>query len=92
MPGGHFDFNCFRISEFADDLKSEIGINDSLDTEYGFTYGKGYSPETISRLNVAQQIIETAGKLAKEIEWLYSNDIGEETFQTATDKIFGGVA
>ena len=28
----------------------------------------------------SQRVIELAGKLAHEIEWLYSGDISEETF------------
>lgn len=88
MSGGHFNYNCFNISRFADDLKEEIQNNNIKDD---FGYSCDYSPETIARLNVIQQIIESAGKLAYAIERLYSGDYGEETFADEVDKILGGV-
>ena len=88
MSGGHFDYNCYNISRFAEDLKEDIAINNVKD-EYGYSYD--YLPETITRLNVIQQIIESAGKLAYAAEWLYSGDYGEETFADDVDKILGGV-
>ena len=91
MSGGHFDYGCFRVSQFADELKHEIEINgDETTDEYGGRRGCGFEKETISRLVVAQQIIETAGKLAREIEWLYSGDHGEESFNNLVDKILAG--
>ena len=92
MSGGHFDYGCFRISQFADELKHEIEINDDeTKDEFGDSRGYGFEKETISRLATAQQIIETAGKLAREIEWLYSGDHGEESFNKLADKILAGV-
>ena len=80
MSGGHFDYGCFRVSQFADELKHEIELNDD-----------GFEKGTISRLVTAQQIIETAGKLAREIEWLYSGDNGEDSFNELVDKILAGI-
>ncbi len=92
MSGGHFDYVCFRISQFAGELKHEIDINNDVTQDhYGDPIGAGLGPETITRLVVAQQIIETAGKLAREVEWLYSGDHGDESFCKLVDKIFGDV-
>ena len=88
MSGGHFNYNCFNVSRFADDLREEIQNNNVKD-EYGDS--NDYSPETITRLSVIQQIIKSAGKLAYAVEWLYSGDYGEETFAEEVDKILGGV-
>ena len=88
MSGGHFDYKCFSISQFAEELKEEIQNNNVKD-EYGFAHD--FEPETIARLNVIQQMIELAGKLAREVEWLYSGDHGDETFCELIDKILGGV-
>jgi hypothetical protein len=88
MSGGHFDYGCFRISQFAYELKHEIEINgDEAKDEFGDNIGYGFGKETMARLMTAQQIIETAGKLAREIEWLYSGDHGEESFNRLVDKI-----
>lgn len=78
MSGGHFDYNCFRISQFADELKVEIEDNHTEDEDWG--YAPHYADETIELLEVSHNIIEMAGKIAKEVEWLYSGDTGEEDF------------
>ena len=89
MSGGHFEYNCFSISQFADDLQHEIDINDSdEDDGYGGTIGPQYSDYTIERLVKARKIISFAGKLAREIEWLYSGDHGEESFRRLFDEIW----
>ena len=80
MSGGAFDYNCFRISDFADDLLFKIKRNFDDD-------GQNFLPNTISLISTTQQKINTAAKLAKEIEWLYSGDIGEETFSESVKKI-----
>lgn len=77
MSGGAFDYNCFKISQFAEELKNKIDEND-VEDEYG--YVNHFNKETIEKLNQCQRIIELAGQLAHDIEWLYSGDIGEDTF------------
>jgi len=88
MSGGHFDYKCFIISQFAEELQHAIEINsdDSLG-EYGTPIGACFSDGTLFRLKRAQQIIDTAGNLAKEIEWLYSGDHGDDSFNKLFDKI-----
>lgn len=75
MSGGAFDFDCFRISNFADELQVKI-YNNQKAAEYGDRYS--FSDETILLLQTAQRIISKAGKLAHEIELLYSGDIDED--------------
>ena len=88
MSGGHYNYGCFRISQFADELARDIRTND-VDTQlpYGGTVGFHHPPETLYRLRRAEQIIRVAADLAKEAEWLYSGDTGPENFNTAFDKI-----
>ena len=70
MSGGHFDYDCFRISEFAMRLQHEIDINHVDDSDH--RYAEHFSNETITTLKKCQVIIEKAGKLAHEVEWLSS--------------------
>lgn len=92
MSGGHFEYKYYQIQEFAEELKKEIEMNDDkTEDEFGDRIGRGYRKETIDRLKKAQRIIETAGKLAREIEWLYSDDHSEETFNELADEIFKNV-
>jgi len=92
MSGGFFDYNCFKISQFADELEHEIDTNDdtSLD-EFGGTIGNGYSEVTLNQLKEAHEIIELAGKLAREVEWLYSGDHGEESFRRVAKTKMGNL-
>jgi len=84
MSGGSFGYKGSQIKMFADFLQERIENNRNLD-ENG--WGDNMSPTTLSLLSTAQQIIHTAALLAKEIEWLYSDDIGEEDFSEAVGKI-----
>lgn len=76
MSGGHFDYDCFVISHFADELDREIRNNHEENGD--FPYAPHFSDETIEILKQCHTIIESAGELAKEIEWLYSGDTGEK--------------
>ena len=84
MSGGSFDYNCFLISDFATKLRRKIK-NNNKPNEYGDSYGM--SSNTLSLLTKSQRIIKTAALLAYQIEWLYSDDIGEEEFAEMFEKI-----
>ncbi len=88
MSGGHFEYNCFRISQFADDLLHEIQINKSKKrNEWDEVTACNFNENTIQILKECHLIIETAGKLAREIEYLYSDDHGEESFMEIVEPI-----
>lgn len=70
MSGGSFDYKCFVIREFAEELKEKIECN-----EESF-----YSPLIMDVLKECQKSIEMAAELAHHVEWLYSGDHGEESF------------
>jgi len=69
MSGGAFDYDCFRVSSFAEELKNKLDENEIMFLE-----------ETEKLLRDIQRMLEVAGAVAKEVEWLYSGDTGEETF------------
>jgi len=82
MSGGKFNYKCFQISDFANSLQHEIDINNAewdgtTDEEHE---GQHLSKEVLAVVQQAQRTIEYAAKLAREIEWLYSGDHGEESF------------
>lgn len=89
MSGGHFDYGCFRISQFAEELRHELDLNDCTEkNSYGDEIGQHFESETIDNLKRSLEIIELAGKLAYEIEWLYSGDHGEDSFNKIIKNIF----
>ena len=62
MSGGSFDYGCFRISQFADELKQMIESNNRKD-EFG--YAQNFNSKTIELLSTSQKIIATtASELA----------------------------
>jgi hypothetical protein len=88
MSGGHFNYNCFRISDFADELQHEIATNDDeTEDDFGCTRGNQYDEKTIANLKAAHAIIKKAGELAREVEWLYSGDHGEDSFNKLMDEM-----
>lgn len=86
MSGGHFDYKNYIISQFADELKYAINDNKTKDSETG----TNYSNKTILILKKCHKIIETAGKLANAIDYLYSGDSSEDSFKEEIIPILNG--
>ena len=92
MSGGHFYANCDSISEFAEELQSEIELNDNKDPdECGDFVGANYVEETVDILKDIREKIYTAGKLAKEVDKLYAENHNEDTFRKLASEIMDGL-
>lgn len=90
MSGGYFDYQQYKISQIADDIEIVIAHNDSdLRDEYGDKVGRGYSPEVIQRFQEAVLVLRTAQIYAQRIDWLLSDDDGEESFIMRLDEELG---
>ena len=79
MSGGHFDYNSNNISDFSRDLQNEIENNNkplSVDGD-----ARDYRTSTITLLKKCRRLIQLSAEVSHEIEWLYSDDISEETAQ-----------
>ena len=85
--GGAFDYDCFKISQFAEELQNKIDENSKKAEHESLFSSAKISEDTLDLLQIAQKAIEYAGKLAHEIEWFYSGDIGEETLAKRIAKI-----
>lgn len=81
MSGGSFDYVYRRVIEFADKLDELIKGSQLL--------GEGYkwSPEVTARLQQILNLAEETAAYMKETEWLFSGDIGEETFLKNVNEI-----
>lgn len=81
MSGGSFGHDSFKISLFAEDLQNRIDENDKKnDNDSLFSSAK--VPEDLLKLiQESQKVIDLAGKLAHDIEWFYSGDIGEDILE-----------
>lgn len=87
MSGGHFDYNQHRITEIADEIQRLIDSNDDQSlNEWGEPRGRGYTNETIEQFENAVQVLQIAHVFAQRIDWLISDDDGEETFHQRLEK------
>ena len=81
MSGGYFDYQQYQINHIADAIERVIETNnDSTPNEYGETYGRFYSEETIERFREAVALRRKGAIYAQRIDWLLSDDDGEESF------------
>ena len=82
MSGGHFDNTYLGIAQMVGDLGEEIDRNgDGLEDEYGDLVSTNFDPATIALLIRAHSVLYRAAQIAKDVEYLYSGDHGEEVFR-----------
>ena len=84
MSGGSFDYAYRRMMDFADDLRNKLAEQGQVVD--GWEVGT-WKPQVAVKLEEIAHIVDYAAKLAKEAEWLYSGDTGEETFMARVGKI-----
>jgi hypothetical protein len=81
MSGGFFQYNQYRIDQIAEAVEQVIEDNDSKELDqWGCTRGRGYSPETIERFKDGLRALRIAYVYAQRMDWLLSDDDGEESF------------
>lgn len=78
MSGGHFDYQQYKINDIASEIERCIETNDKEDR---FGYKRNYSEETISLMREAVLQLRKASIYAQRVDWLLSDDDGEENFK-----------
>ncbi len=84
MSGGSFDYAYARMHEFAEELRDMLSQQGQR--KDGWEIGT-WEPAVAAKLAEIAAIVDHAAKLAREAEWLYSGDTGEETFMWRVAKI-----
>ena len=84
MSGGSFDYAYRRMMDFADDLRDMLSQQGQR--KDGWEVGT-WEPAVATKLAEIAAIVDHAAKLAREAEWLYSGDTGEDTFMQRVAKI-----
>lgn len=69
MSGGAFDYGYISIISLAERLKERIAEDPNA-----------FNPLVMSRIANLQRELERVSEQAKAVEYLYSGDIGVETF------------
>lgn len=83
MSGGHFDYNQYKIHQFADEVEQLIRINDLCEkNEHGETKGYNFSPDTITEFKAGLDILRMGAVYAQRIDWLVCGDDGENSFHS----------
>ena len=85
MSGGSFDYACYRVDQFADELGLRLDEFDKKD-EWGYQPNK-FGPATLAKLREIEALARRAAKLMKEAEWLYSGDTGDDSFMERVREI-----
>lgn len=80
MSGGHFNdcgYDYYKVSQFADELESEIENNFFRDNG---SYSPGFKEEVIEVLKDQLPKLREVAAIMRHIDYLYSGDHGQETF------------
>lgn len=87
MSGGYFDYAQYNISNIIDSIEQVILLNDddTLD-DFGQTRGRMYSEKTIQRMKDGIEILKRAQIYAQRIDYLLSDDDGENEFHKRLDE------
>ena len=84
MSGGSFNYEYSRMQDFADDLRERLTQQGQVVD--GWKVGT-WEPAVAAKLAEIAALVDHAAKLAREAEWLYSGDTGEDTFMWRVAKI-----
>lgn len=84
MSGGSFQYAYSTVERFAEDL--EISLDKDLEISLDVSHDDDaeelncWNPKTIEQLRRIVADARDFAKVMKAVEWLYSADIGEDTF------------
>ena len=84
MSGGSFNYEYARMQDFADDLRERLTQQGQVVD--GWAIGT-WEPAVAAKLAEIAALVDHAAKLAREAEWLYSGDTGEDTFMRRVQEI-----
>ena len=80
MSGGYFEYRQIQIWDIAQEIKEIIDNNHQSPDEFGYTIGRNFSPKTIEKFIEAYDLLIRAYLYAQRIDWLVSDDDGEDSF------------
>jgi hypothetical protein len=78
VSGGHFNYVQYKMDDAANEIERHV--------RWG---GECLKPETLARFQAAVDTLRTAAKMLHRVDWLLSDDDGEETFLARWDKDMG---
>jgi len=84
MSGGHFEYKQFHINDIAETIES-IVTGDTMkvvnwETNEEAPLRDSLGEETITEFKKAVEVLRVAATYAHRIDWLLSDDDGEDSF------------
>ena len=91
MSGGYFNYRQYACDDIASEIDEIIASNDSTEQdEWGYDIGRHYPPDIIAKFKETSATLRKAGKMAHRVDWLVSNDDGEDNFRKRWAEEIGG--
>lgn len=84
MSGGHFDYVQHRFGDVAEEIDRIIRDN-GMDDPDGWAH-PAYSDATLARFREAAVLCRRCEIMVHRIDWLVSDDDGEDDFHIRLDK------
>jgi hypothetical protein len=82
MSGGHYDYKCFEVSQFAEMVAMTIKER-SEDREVdhgGYVENRTALPKPLrDKMQVFCDVLRKCGDMARDIEWMMSGDTCEDS-------------
>jgi len=89
MSGGHYDYKCFEVSQFAEMVEADA-IGRSVDQEIdqgGYTATRDALPKhIINKMKTLSLVLKQCGTACRDLEWFMSGDIGESDVSASIGK------
>jgi len=86
MSGGHYDYKCFEVSQFAEMVAMDIhSFSEPREIRHSPEYverREALPKPLLDKMQVFVDVMRKCAEMAKDIEWMMSGDTGEE----GTDK------
>jgi len=82
MSGGHYGYECFKVSQFAEMVAMTIKErSEDRDVDHGgYIEHRAALPQPLrDKMQVFCDVLRKCGDMARDIEWLMSGDTGEES-------------
>lgn len=83
MSGGHYDYKCFEVGQFAEMVSMDIQArSESREIFYDEEYVeiREALPQPLrDKMQVFCDVLRKCGEMARDIEWMMSGDTGEES-------------
>lgn len=87
MSGGSLDYVYSRIQDASDEIYLHLSRQGTYDDYYGYTF-ETYSEPVQEELRKIAYSLSLAAKFAKEVEWLFSGDTGDDSFLKSIAEIY----